>query len=117
MPRFKDVTLKWDAQEKRILCDPDIAEVYYRHPKGPSCVRWVVESMPRAAKRVEVKWETESPFLHMGAEIRNKKLCLLGTGNRGKQGLYKYMVLFLDEDDNVVAAIDPGVRDEPEPKP
>ncbi len=115
MSRFADVVIAWDAEEETILCDPEVVTVYYRYEKGPSSVRWIVESMHPDATRVEIKWETDSPFLHMGAEIQNGKLCLLGTGNRAVKGLFKYMILFLDGGDQVLAALDPGVRNEPEP--
>jgi len=115
MSRFADVVIAWDAGEKAILCKPDVVTVYYRYEKGPTSVRWIVESMPRAARRVEIKWETGSPFQHMGAEILKGKLCLFATGNRAVKGLFKYMILFLDGNDRVLAALDPGVRNEPEP--
>ncbi len=115
MPKFADVTVKWNSKAKKVEVVPETAQVYYNHPKGPNCVKWIVESMPRAANRVEIKWDAENPFLHMGAQVCTKKFCLLATGNRCKEGMFKYSVSFLDEEDKVIAIADPWVKDDPKP--
>lgn len=115
MPRFTDVVVAWDEKEKKVLCDPMVATVYYRYEKGPSAVRWVVKAMPAGAARVEIRWENDSPFRDMGAEILDGNLCVLGAGNRASKGYFKYEVRFLGPGDEVLAALDPGIRNEPEP--
>lgn len=115
MQKFADVTVSWNPKTKKIEVNPETVQVYHNHPPGPSCVRWIVESMPRKAKRVEIKWDAESPLLHMGAQVCTKKFCLVATGNRCKEGMYKYSVSFLDEKDEVIATKDPWVKDDPKP--
>ncbi len=115
MPKFADVTVKWNSQKKRVEVFPETVQVYHNHPPGPKWVKWIVESMPRKATRIEIKWDTESPLLHMGAQVCNKKFCLVATGNRCREGMFKYSISFLDDQDEVIAIADPWVKDDPKP--
>lgn len=113
MAKFTDVTI--DYANGKVTCDPMEARVYYAFAPGPDSVRWTVETFPQGADRVELRWEVEAPFRDFGMKLHQGKVVLLGTGNRGKEGSYKYTILFLDDAGNVLAGLDPMILNDPLP--
>ncbi len=113
MAKFTDVVI--DYVGDKVTCDPLQTTVYYDHPSAADSVRWVVQTFPDNAERVELQWEVEAPFRDFGASLHNGKIVLLGNGNKAKRGSYKYTIVFLDAADEVVADLDPMIVNEPQP--
>lgn len=112
MARFRDV--KVDSRGREVGCDPMTANVYYAAEKEPDSVRWRFGSVPEGASRVEIRWDGGSPFGSMGLELDDERPVLVGTGNFGVDGVYKYTILFFDGD-QVIAGLDPKIVNGPEP--
>jgi hypothetical protein len=117
MAMFCDVSIT--VKDNKVTVKPDPAHLYYDDPAGPDCLRWKIGPFPKGATRVEIKWETESPLRNMGAEDGNASekvgAVIVATGNEHIGGMFKYTVLFMDKDDNIIAGKDPMIINDDHP--
>ena len=115
MGKYEEVAVS-GLKARAISVEPSTAWVFFNNPNKPDSVRWVFNGLPEGAVSVVIKWDVESPFQNFGAECHGDgRLVLIGTGNTGIEGLYRYSILFLDEKGQVVAGVDPEVGNDPEP--
>lgn len=94
-----------------ITCDQPNVQLYFL--AGPNSVVWIIESAPAAAVGVMIRWQGESPFDDLSMSLDGK--LLMASANRMKRGHYKYSILFFDQEQNIIATLDPGVFNEPDP--
>ncbi|MCP4897241.1 MAG: hypothetical protein GY906_09755 [bacterium] len=110
-------TVKVNSKELRaISVDKDPVTVNWLYPAFNDSVRWVFDGLPTGASSVVIKWDNESPFKNYGAECGGDgSIVLIGTGIKSLGGAYRYSILFLDSEGQVVAGVDPTVVSEPPP--
>jgi hypothetical protein len=109
-PVFATVTVSFSDGVAAV--DRPSLTLYYDHPGGPHSVRWRVASRPEGTARIKVLWEREVPFGH----VRRRRGEVHGTANRGRRGSFRYAVLFVDARGQVLAGVDPVIRNEPRPR-
>jgi len=115
--KYVTVVIDIDTKTKKIKPVAD-AHLKFNQPTEPDSVRWEIKRFPAGAKTVMIKWEVDSPFLHLGAEPadgKTAKAVLIGTGNTRVEGLFKYSVLFLSSTGNIVTGVDPRIINDPVP--
>jgi hypothetical protein len=115
--KYQDVVIDLDTK-KRVTRIKDVT-LLFNQPGKPDSVRWIIPEFPPGATRVAIKWEVDSPFLHLGTErpVDMQAAVLLATGNTREPGVYKYNVLFMDDDDVIVGGVDPIIKNDPTPPP
>ncbi|RMF82040.1 MAG: hypothetical protein D6739_08685 [Nitrospirae bacterium] len=107
---YTDVTVELDGGE--IVCRPDPVQLYYAYEKGPNAVRWVKGESLGPGMRIEIgPWDPENPF---GSVSTGPSGDARASANRGIRGRFKYGVT-IRQGDAVVATVDPGVVNDPEP--
>jgi len=106
-----------------VKCDPDPAQCYWI--TGPDNIRWVFPDPPPGVEQVVIEWQNPGPpfraepmFHGMGAQpstVGSRLPDLVSFGNNQIQGRYKYAVICLDANGKVVAQVDPGGNNDPQP--
>lgn len=86
------------------------ADVTVRFKSGPDSVLWSFGEIEAKVAYVEVRFDSGSPFTQMLAARGGG---ILGTGNTGKEGTYKYTVRVYDATGAVVASLDPRIINDP----
>ncbi len=113
-PVTKKITVTWNG--KTVEVDEKEAKLYYDHEKGPHEVTWelVKTSISAQEYRLKIAWEYDAPF-SLVANPKGEKGKVDGTGNTRRRGNYGYSVLLVDENDQVVAGVDPRILNDPFP--
>jgi hypothetical protein len=115
MGRFETVEVH-SKEIRGISVETDPVTINWLDPSLSDSVRWVFDGLPEGATSVVIKWDVESPFQNFGAECHGDgSIVLIGTGNKGIGGTFRYSILFLDAKEQVVAGIDPTVVSQPPP--
>ncbi len=114
--------VKVAARDGRVLVKPDPVQVFFEEADRPDGVRWYVQ-LPPGATRVAITWELGSPFLNWTVEglgasreecgRRGWDVVLAASGNTRQRAMFKYTILFLDDEERVVAWVDPRVKNDP----
>ena len=114
MGKYVNVEVEF-ADSRVIKAVPDV-KVYRFDPTGADSIRWIVKGVPKGYS-VVVKWDIESPFQNFGAEssVDPETVVLKATGLKGIGGFFRYSILLVDGQENVIAGVDPGVSDVPWP--
>jgi hypothetical protein len=94
-----------------ITCDQSEVQLYFL--SGPHSVVWIIDSAPADAVGVMIRWQGESPFDDLCMSLDGK--LMMASANRMKKGYYKYSILFFDKEQNIIAKLDPGIFNEPDP--
>lgn len=115
-------SVKVATRDGRVFVKPDPVQVFFEEADRPDGVRWYAQ-LPPGATRVAITWELGSPFLNwtvegLGAsreerERRGWDVVLAASGNTREKAMFKYTILFLDDDERVVAWVDPRVKNDP----
>jgi hypothetical protein len=115
MGKYETVTVSGAGKPGEISVSPETATISWLDPAVPDSVRWVFDNVPEGIS-VLIKWDVESPFQNFGAHcLGDGRLEVIGTGNKGVGGLYRYSVLFVDGKQQIVAGVDPELENLPPP--
>ena len=114
--KYATVEIDVDSKTKNVKPVAD-AHLKFNQPDEPDSVRWEIKKFPAGAKSVLIKWDVDSPFLHLGTEVAVPpvKAVIIGTGNTREEGWFKYSVIFLNARGEIVAGLDPKIFNDPEP--
>lgn len=113
MSNFETVTIGYDEVGEKITIDKPNIQLNF--VKGPNSIQWVIESQPPEAMGVEINFKGESPFNDIGMSINGGTRKLIATGNRCVRCRFEYWVRFFGSDGEVIAELDPGGDNNPDP--
>jgi len=113
MAKYKKVKITFE--DGVVTCKPSRAKLQPNKPDGMDSVRWEVSGGDAKKGSPVILWETDSPFYAFGADFQ--KSALLATNNTQVPGLYKYKVLFIDNQGRILGGVDPEIDNEDEPEP
>jgi hypothetical protein len=115
MGKFEIVAVKGAGKSGGISVTPETVKVSWLDPTVPDSVRWEFDNVPEGIS-VLIKWDVESPFQNFGAQcLGNGRLVVIGTGNTGVGGLFRYSIVFVDAENQIIAGVDPQLDNIPPP--
>ncbi len=103
---IKPLNINVTIKNGHVSVDPKDAEIDPNHAKIPSEVTWTVIGNTEGY-RVKIAWSDCGPFEYVKEVDKGKSV--VGRVNTEIKGVYEYSVLFVDNDDQIVAGCDPRV--------
>ncbi|MCD4750354.1 MAG: hypothetical protein K8R59_13365 [Thermoanaerobaculales bacterium] len=110
------IEVNYDKNTGTVTCTPDEVTVQYmkneRKPFDSTAkVQWEISGRS-SGHTVRIMWAIDGPFPEI-EKINEDKF--VARGNTRVPGVYKYAVLFVDENGQVKAGVDPDIINEPIP--
>ncbi len=117
------VAVSVNLSTKQITCTPDPSQCYWQ--TGPANLRWTFKDVPSQVASVVIQWQNPGPPYKssplasgmgtapssVGANLPD----IITFGNNQVQGQFKYGVICLDSNGNVLAEKDPCAQNDPFP--